>query len=289
MSASTVGGDEQHFDGTTIGLSSNTTIPGPSIFQTLSGGKNIPQTVFQLHTKNPLTGQDQIAGTFNGPEGEKIRILGRSVIPTVISPQLGIGISRATEVMIRFLPASHFTDRTTASVYGLGIKHTLTETIFGTDEKIYKDLPPFDIAAYAGFTKETITYNINIQPAESDRINSGNSATDYSRQKARMNSSDFTAGALISRSFSFFSPHIGIAWSAATTRLAFLGNYPMKVTMVPGYSTLIDLKNPFLVSNRHWGIDSTIGFNLDLGFFRINSDLILSKYTRFNLGINCFF
>lgn len=271
-----------------LGLSTKTTIPGPAIFQTLSGGKNIPGTVFELHGTDPLTGQDQMSSKINGPDGLRLKVLGRSVIPTLIIPQIGVAISPATEVMVRFLPVSHFIDKSTISVLGLGIKHILTEDIFGPDDKIYQVLPPFDIAGYAGFTSENFSYKVTIIPSFIDKTNSGNTATNYSNQRIRIQSRDFTAGVLISRKFSVLIPHLGIAWSAANTEIAVLGTYPVKSTMAPGYTTIINLNNPFLVSGSHWGLNANMGLAVDLAFFRINCDFILSRYKRVNMGISFF-
>ncbi len=271
-----------------LGLSPKTTVPGPPIFQTFSGGKNIPETVFELHGTDPLTGQDQAGTTINGRDGVDLKVMGWSVIPTLITPQISLGISPGTEVMIRFLPESHFINRSAASVLGLGIKHTLTEDIFGPDNRIIQLLPPFDIAAYAGYTSENVSYQVSLIPSFVDKTNSGNTTTNYSNQRIRLQSTDFTAGVLISRTFSVLTPHLGIAWSAATTDIAVLGTYPVKVMVAPGYSTILNLNNPFLVTGSHWGMDADLGINLNLVFFRLSSDFILSKYKRVSLGISFF-
>lgn len=290
VSASFTDNGENTYDAATLGLSSNITFRNSSINQTITGGPNSANAIFDVHGKD-FMGGDHVVGSFNGPGGINAKFMGRSFIPTVVTPQIGIGVSRNTELMIRLVPGIHLGKDMNASVYGLGVKETLTDLIFGTHDKLSHTLAPLDLAAYMGYSTETLSYKVNVQPTDADKASSGNEKTDYSSQRVRMRSTDFTIGAIASKTFLFITPHAGVAYSAANTDLAALGTYPVTANGAGkgGSNSVTNVVDPFLVTGAHNGLSANIGVNINLFLIKINTDYVVSRYKRLNIGLSIFF
>lgn len=290
VSASFTDNGENTYDASKIGLSSAITFRNSPINPTITGGPNSANAIFDVHGKDFLGG-DHIVASINGPDGIKAKLQGKSFIPTIVTPQIGFGISKNTEIMIRLVPAIQVGKNVNASVYGLGIKETLTDLIFGPVSKLSKKLAPMDIAAYMGYSTETLGYKLNVQPTDADKTSSGNQNTDYSSQRIKMRTTNFTIGAIASKTILFITPHAGFAYTAASTNLAALGTYPVTVNGAGknGSNSVTNMVDPFAVSGAHNGASANFGVNINLFLIKINTDYIISKYNRLNVGLSLFF
>lgn len=289
LSATFVDNSEKTFDASTLGLSSNTRINGSPINQTFAGGPNTSQASFDIYGKNPMTGQDQKVTTITGPDGMNLNVLSRNVIPTVVTPQIGIGVLPGTEIMIRLLPDVHVGRYAEVTVLGFGAKQTLNNLIFGTDDKGGKNTQLFDLAAYGGYSMEKLSYKLDIEPTDAQKATSGNQNTNYKNQKVQMRTTDFTVGAIISKKILFITPHAGFAYSASQTTLSAIGTYPVPVVGPTGLSSVSNIDNPFLVTGSHNGMSANFGLNINLFLVKINTEYVISKYNRLNVGLSLFF
>lgn len=289
VSASFVNNSDKTFDASTLGLSTSVRPTGTPINQTFAGGKNTNGAGFDIYGKNPYTQQDQKVTSFAGPDGINLSVLGKSAVPTVVTPQLGFGILPGTEVMIRFLPTVHMGKDASAQVLGFGLKQSISDLIFGLAGKAGKKVAPFDLAVYTGYSYENLGYRLDIEPSEADKVSSGNASTNYSTQKIQLRTTNYTLGALISKKILFITPHAGIAYSNATSTLSALGTYPVEAVGPTGANTVTNVVNPFLVAGANSGMSANLGVNLNIFFFKVNTDYIISKYSRLNVGLSISF
>ena len=289
LSAIFVDNSEKTFDASTLGLSSNVRIDGSPINQTFAGGPNTSNAAFDIYGKNPMTGQDQKITTITGPDGMNLNVLNHNVIPTVVTPQIGIGVLPGTEIMIRLLPDVHVGKYAQVTVVGVGAKQTLNNLIFGSGDNTSKTTDMFDLAAYSGYSMEKLSYKLDIEPTDAQKTTSGNQNTNYKNQKVQMKTTDFTVGALISKKILFITPHAGIAYSTSQTTLSAIGTYPVPVVGPTGLSSVSNVDNPFLVTGSHNGMSANIGLNINLFLIKINTEYVISKYNRLNVGLSLYF
>ncbi len=289
LSADFVSNSEKTFDASTLGLSTSVRPTGSPINQTFAGGTNTNNAGFDVYGKNPVTGQDQKITSFTGPDGLNLNVLGKNIVPTVQTPQIGIGILPSTEVMIRLMPDVHIGRYAEITVLGLGVKQTLNNLIFGSGKDNKETTVPVDLAVYTGYSMEKLSYKLDIEPTAAERATSGNEMTNYGNQRVQLRTTNYTVGALASKKFWFVTPHAGIAYSAAQTTLSAIGTYPVPSVSSVGTPSVSNVQNPFLVSGLHNGLSANIGLNLNLFIFKINTDYIISKYNRLNVGVSLFF
>lgn len=280
-SATFINNNEKTFDASALKLDGNITIVGSPVNQTAAGASNTTGAGFDIHSINPAYG-DRIVAHLEGPRGLNIHFRSRSFVPTIVTPQIGFGISPTTELMIRFLPDFKVNNHTYASAYGVGIKKTLTDLIFGPRNKIFNVPPPVELAAYAGYSMETLFYNLHINPSAGTTPGTGSENASFSHQKIRIHSNDLTVGALASKKIYFLTAHAGLAFTASNTSLSLKGNYPV---IAEGSFKTSYITNPFNVSGANTGVSANIGVNLNVWKIRVNTDIIAGRYTRFNIGL----
>ncbi len=280
-SATLIRNDERTFDASALGLNGSITVVGSPINQTAAGGSNTTGAGFDIHSTTKSNG-DRIVAHLQGPRGLNINFRGKSFVPTLVTPQVSFGISPTTELMIRFLPDFRINNHTYASAYGAGIKKTLTDLIFGPQNKVYNNPPPVDLAAYAGYSTETVLYNLHINPTAGTTPENGSQNASFSHQKIRIHTNDLTIGVLASKKLLFLTAHAGFAYSASNTSLSLKGNYPV---IAEGSFKTSYITNPFYVKGTDAGLSANIGVNLNLWKIRVNTDIIAGKYARFNIGL----
>ncbi len=289
LSGTFVDNNEKTFDASTLGLDPNVIrVHGSPINQTVSGGQNNTGAAFDLYAKNPYTGEPLKVATVAGANGLNLRLGGISMVPTIVTPQLGFGFSSGTEVMVRLIPDIHYSSNTEVTVVGLGLKQNLSDLIFHKKDKGIRAIVPFDLAVYTGYSMENINYKLDVQPDPTEKRTSGNENTNYNNQKINVKTTNYTVGAIISKKILFLTPHAGIAYSASQTTLGVLGTYPTQEITKTGM-TIKNVQDPLLIIGQNSGMSANIGLNLNVFFVKLSTDLIVGKYDRMNVSLRVAF
>jgi hypothetical protein len=159
-----------------------------------------------------------------------------------------------TELMIRFFPNSKFDDAK-VGLFGFGLKHNINR---------YLPLLPVDVAVQILYNKFDAEY-------------SGNEIDKY----AKVSSKNFAFNVQASKSFiGLFTVYSGIQYESSSTDFGYFFND--EKNLYPEYSNKrldisVDGENHF----RY-----TLGGAFRLGFFVLNADVNVTKFTTFSTGIS---
>ena len=268
-SAAFVPASDKSFDVTKIGLSSHIGPANPTqtIAPTFAGNKDISGPLLNVYDDN-----HKQVGQFNIPAGR---------IAFIPAPQVQItaGLIDNTDVTVRTIPKINFDGTGSASMFGFGFKHDIMQDIVG---KTADDLIPFDLALAFGYSHLNLDVPVNVNADDNAQPASSSQNSDFSNQHIKGSFNSFMLQAIISKKLLFFTPFFSVGYNNTHTRIDALGNYPFTT----GYNTYTTYTNPVSLSESSVnGIRADLGFQLNLGFFRIYASGSLAQYKSADVGI----
>ena len=137
------------------------------------------------------------------------------------------------------------------------------------------DIVPIDLAVAVSYT----TLNFNI-PVKLNNQANANQAVDIKLK-------GYSVDAIVSKKLKFFTPCASVGYNTSKSELKAKGSYDFDVAVTPltptGKKTYVDPIN--IKQTDVEGMKASLGFQLNLAFFRIYSSYTLSKYSYFNAGI----
>ncbi|RNC80030.1 MAG: hypothetical protein ED557_12935 [Balneola sp.] len=236
---SAVPSSAQMFDANTIGLQNVTVSPGES--STIAGTDTPGQTI------------TDITGTYDPiqvPQGS-----GFSYVPAAMI-QANVGLVANTDITIRFIPETEIPDYGDMSVFGVGIKHGISQYLPG--------LFPLDISIMAGYSQIDLNGYIS---KELDQI-------------VETTTSSYVVNALVGKSLPLISLYAGFGIQGGSIDIDMLGEYDVD------NNGSIDYTDPVSASldsdaNAH----ALAGFQFKIAILRIYGEVTLSEYTTFNAGV----
>jgi hypothetical protein len=229
-------------------------------------GDNSP-TIFGPKGRSTLVyngpnGQEE----FEGPEGLGMKDeIGKNFMPVPIA-HLGIGLPKNTDLKIRFVPTLNIGDEGEFKMFGIGVMHDIKQHIPGIK------LLPFDLAAFAGFTKLSMEY----RPELTDQEVAG----ENQRSEFKINST--TVQVLISKKFSVITLYGGLGYNIAKSNLALKGTYDLNGDDDFNDDSEVD---PLDFKYAASGPRATAGFRLKLAVLTLHADYSFQKYKAFSAGI----
>jgi hypothetical protein len=168
-------------------------------------------------------------------------------------------------------------------MYGAGLKVELLPLISGMADKIF----PVDIAIAAGYTQFNFEVPLDV-PVPSGSLSAAPSQVqDFSNQRIEAKFSGINTEAIISKRFLVFTPFLSLGYNTAKTDVGVKGNYPIVTGVTPlGQKIYTNYTNPVNINQTDInGLRTTIGFQLNLAFFRIYGSYSMAEYNSFNGGI----
>jgi len=274
---------DKSFDVTQIGLTNNVRLdPGSQspITPTIGGERNNNGPQLGIYDNN-----NRKLGDFTMPSGK---------LPVIPAPQLQltVGLIHSTDLTIRAIPSiSVGSDVGSVSMIGFGLKHSISQYIFGPAAKVV----PFDLSVMLAWSRLNLNYNLNVQPAQNadgngtaqHDPNDSNNNTDFSTQHTDAHFTSFMGEAIISKKLLFFTPFLAVGYNTGSTNFAIVGNYPIttssNITGTQDYYTIFT--NPVTIHETSIsGMRADIGFQLNLGI-RIFASATLAQYKSVNGGI----
>jgi hypothetical protein len=242
------------YDNISLADPSNTSLPtfiGSSTNQQLqiSGEREIAAGQTVSYTEN-IGAPDGIFGDLDYP--------GPLAIPTP-TVQLGIGIVKSTDLIIRYTPQINVGDFSFQS-FGFGVKHDFKQWIPGMK------LLPFDLSGLIGFNRISTNYQI-----------------DESRgQFAEFGASATTIQAIISKKLLFFTPYAGLGVNIVRSNFAMKGDYEFS-----GGGESYTVTDPIdLTFDGSGGPRFTVGARVKiLWVLALNVDYTIQKYNTLSVGL----
>ncbi len=262
---------DKSFDVTKIGLSNHVTPADPSnvVAPTFAGAKN----------DGPLM-------NINDDNGNKINsfTMPKGQIPVVPAPniQLTFGIFKNTDITVRTTPDINLgSDAGKIGMIGFGIKHDLVQD-FATGKKII----PFDLAIAVNYNKISYSKSLSVQPDAGSQPAPGNQPADFSTQRIDAHFSGVNVSAIISKKLSVFTPFLSVGYQTSNSTFGVLGNYPVQSTTPGQTGYYVTVSNPVTINETSIdGLRADLGFQLNLGFFRLYAAYSVGQYQSVNGGI----
>ncbi len=283
LNAAFVPSSDQTFDASKLNFDKLRIVPGTGpIAQTVSGEKNPTNNPeYALYETNPVTGTQQEVIRFASPAGTGVPYSGAPVA------QLGVGIYKNTDLMIRFVPKVKMTvgnDKAELGLLGFGVKHDIKQWIPGM-----KDLP-FDLSAYFGYTSFNYSMGLSVSPDKDGSgtpyVNRpGNTAT-YDNQKLEVTTRATTFGAIISKKISILTVYGSLGYGSSNSSLDMTGDYPVTTFDAGGARVVDAITDPVSLDIKGAnGLKGTAGFRLKMAVITLHADYTFSQYPIASAGI----
>lgn len=177
--------------------------------------------------------------------------------------QASVGLIKATEVKVRFLPKINTNDAT-VGLYGFAIQHELTKHL--PADKIL----PVAISALIGYTHLDGSY---------DFTDTGFIDGQDQRIEAVFNTWNFQA--LVSTRLPILNVYGGLGYLTGNSTQDVLGTYDVQAG--PFQETYTD---PFSIKQDVSGVTANLGFKLKLGFFRLHGAYTMGEFNTAVVGMN---
>lgn len=230
-----------------------------SMLPTFAGGTT--ETQLEVFGEREIDGE-----TYNfeqpivAPDGFGLSDLpGPLAVPTP-TVQLGIGIVKNTDLIIRYTPEINV-DGLSFQSFGFGVKHDFKQWIPGMK------LLPFDLSGLVGYNKISTTYQID----------------EAAGQFAEFGASATTIQAIISKKLLFFTPYAGVGVNIVNSNFAMRGDYIFN----EGTNEEITVTDPIdFAFDGSGGPRFTVGARLKiLWVLALNVDYTIQKYNTLSLGL----
>ncbi len=266
---------DKTFDITQIGLSNNLRPADASKTMAPTIGGNIVAPQISVYDDN-----NRKLETLTLPSG---------VLSVIPAPQIQLtgGLVYHTDATVRYMPSVSFGSNIgSVSMFGFGLKHNILQDFVGkTADKII----PLDVALSVGFTQLKYHLPVSVQPDQGAQPKDNQQNTDFSNQRVEGKFNGFNAEVIVSKQILFFTPFASVGFLTANTNVGLLGNFPVTtginniVQQQPTYTTFT---NPISIKeNSVRNVKASLGFQLNLVFFRFYASYTASQYQSVNAGI----
>lgn len=213
--------------------------------------------------------------------------------------QVGIGLFKGTDVTVRYLPNIKFGDYGQMGLWGIGLKHSVSQYI-----PFIKIIPFLDISLQGGYTTVNTSANIDFQPADAlPSTYQGNDLTtdavSFDDQSVDLNIEGYTINLIASQSFPVISFYEGVGYSKTKTVLKTVGYFPVpSLDADPssdyfGEVVVTDedaLKDPINLEMRNASdLRINAGFRLKFAVVTIHFDYTYANYSVFTTGLGVSF
>ena len=278
VGASIVPGDARTFDITKLTLQNLSYQSGPTNSPTISGEKTSGAS---FDVSRTINGQKYSVGSFTMPEG--------TGFPAVPAPmmQVGIGLIKGTDVMIRFLPKIPVKNYGDMHLFGIGVRHSINQWL------PRGNLLPVNLSLFAAYTKFQTNSSLKIDPVVDSNTDNpySNSPETWDGQKVTSTTSAFTINAVVGKSLPFIGMFAGVGYEKSSVKINTPGSYPVTVpapTMSnPYHKTVEKIDAPIgFTMNGANSFRGLVGVQFKLAFFHINAEYVIAKYRVLSTGIS---
>ncbi len=267
---------DKTFDITKIGLSNNV--------RPADASKTITPTIGGSSAAAP-----QISVYDDNNRKLETLTLPSGVLSVIPAPQIQLtaGLVYHTEASLRYMPSVSFGGNVgSISMIGFGLKHNILQDFVGkTADKII----PFDLALSVGFTQLKYHLPVSVQPGQGAQPKDNQQNTDFGNQRINGTFNGFNSEVIVSKKILFFTPFASVGYLTSNTNVGLLGNFPITtginniIQQQPTYTTFTD---PISIKERSVSsVKASLGFQLNLAFFRFYAAYTASQYQSVNAGV----
>lgn len=217
-------------------------------------------TAFGDASEIMLTGNINFLGQNIPVEFDAIDGIGRDYIPHAFL-QMAVGVSAGTEITVRAMPKVTI-DGVTASTYGLGVKHNLTQYF-----NPYNFENSIQVALGAAYSKLNVEYEFEPQGAEGIVL----------LNQIEVDADLLMAELIASKNWGVFEPFaaVGVMNSSFEYTFGGTGQYLSEV------NTQVNK-----LEDSNFQFKGDVGFNLHFDRFRLSAMGTVSEYFNANLGLH---
>ncbi|MEQ9467540.1 MAG: hypothetical protein RLN88_09015 [Ekhidna sp.] len=241
---------------------------GSDILPTAVGGETTSRLVIPAGTEvipgsGVTYGSDVVFDAPSGADVEDLPIVGFPV-PAF---QLGVGLPKNTELIIRYASDLGAVEDGSFNLFGLGVKHDLKQWIPGLKQI------PFDVSGFASFNRLKAEFDINENDPEfqADGV-------------AVLKASSVTIQGIISKKISILTPYVGVGYNIASSSIEVNGDFTYTDTSPGGQS--VTVTDP--VSLDFTGASSpriNAGLRIKLLILTLHAEYAIQKYNTFTAGV----
>jgi hypothetical protein len=219
---------------------------------------------------------------FNMPKG-----LNTNYVPAPMV-QVGIGLIKGTEVMVRFMPNIKYKGNE-LGLWGLGGKHDIKQWIPGLNK-----LPVLELSVMYGYTKLHTMVDINVEPGD---INAGSlpgaNSSAWDNQLMTLTTQSQTANLIVGANLPVVCFYGGVGFVVTKTNLKLEGDYPA-VEIQESIPTVVALVDPInmQIKNQDGGITKprfNAGVRFKLAVITIHFDYSWANYSVVTAGLGISF
>jgi hypothetical protein len=274
--------DEREFDINELGMKSiQMANPTQSSITPALLGSSDPGPDLELRlTGLPGIGDTSLA-SFQAPPGVGINMM---MLPSLKG---AVGIYKQTEVMFRFVPSISLGSLDgSIGLWGVGLKHNVLQWFPGVVEKF-----PFDVSVMGAYSQFNFDVALDVQPE--DVANLVLTGASYADQELAVQTSAFTANAIISKKMSVLTAYMGLGFESSKTTINMNGSYPVVGSVETniaspdfGKGIVSDEVDP--INEEIKGTNNVrlnLGMRLKFGVFTTTLDYTLAKYSTFLFGL----
>jgi hypothetical protein len=206
--------------------------------------------------------------SFSGPEGLALRE--NLKVAPIGAPmlQVGVGLIKGTDVMVRFVPKISV-GSTETKLFGLGLRHDIKQHIPGIK------MLPFDLSVMAGFTTFEGVTDLSALATEFPPATAG------TRQEAIYKFNAYLFEALISKKIAILTVFGGVGFNGVKTTADVQGSY----TFFNNTAAEFDLTNPYSATFKNNSMRFDVGFRINLLAFYLYGDYTIQEYSSVTAGL----
>jgi len=175
--------------------------------------------------------------------------------------QLGIGIVKNTELIVRYAPKVSLADFE-LTFLGFGIKHDIKQWIPGLKRL------PIDLSMMFGYTDLDTSYDLSNSDFTDDGL-------------AEFNVNSWTLQAIVSKKISVLTVYGAVGYNSGATTFIMTGDYIFPSTD-PNYELLVT--DPVNIDGKATSANVTVGARLKFAVFTLHADYTLKTYNVFTFG-----
>jgi hypothetical protein len=273
--------EDKTFDLAELGLSPNSVVtPGNSIAPTVAGEKTSGPPLTYRITAN---GTSYPIGEINTPQGTGVGLMAAPM------GQIGLGLIKGTDVMIRLLPRMELGKYGSLNLWGIGGKHSLKQWI-----PAIKKIPFLYLSVMGGYTQFNSSFNLSVGPDDLGTVIDNTNTVSFANQTMDMTIKSLTFNALVSANLPVICFYGGLGIVNTKTELALSGYYPVPTVVTPADGPEVNdnsaVENPFDLEIENNDGKPTkprinVGFRLKLGVITIHGDYTYANYSNVTAGL----
>ncbi|MDH5608417.1 MAG: hypothetical protein OEY56_02975 [Cyclobacteriaceae bacterium] len=212
---------------------------------------NLPELVF--NPDDPITSVRITAPTGAGIDE---KLFGMNPVPLPVA-QMGIGLIKNTELKLRIIPERTFGDpgaESRVKLFGIGVMHDVKQWIPGMK------LLPFDLSAFAGYTRFNTSIALNNQGTQYSELTVGGT----------------TFQAIISKKISVATAYAGLGVITTSSNFNMTGTFDTQVG---------SFTDPIAFDYAKSGARANVGARVKLAIFTIHAEYAIQHYNTLTVGL----